>query len=58
MQAPCVDFQEVLDKCLSTPADKEEYELTKKLFNLEVKFNKELQRTGIEGYVVRVEEDD
>ena len=54
----CVDFQEILDKHLSTPADRERYEHKKKLFDFEVKFNKELQKAGFEGYVVRVEEDE
>ena len=54
----CVDFQDFLDKHLATPADRERYEYKKKIFDFELKFNEELQKAGINGYVVRVEEDD
>jgi hypothetical protein len=54
----CVDFQDFLDEHLESSEAKKRYEFTKKLFNFEVKFNKELQNAGIEGYRVVVLEDE
>ena len=53
-----IKFEDFLDKHLSTPEAKKRYEFTKKIFNFELKFNEELQKAGIKGYAVRIEEDD
>jgi len=51
-------FDDFLSEHLKSPEAKIRYEHKKKLFDFEVKFNKELQEAGIEGYIVRVEEDE
>jgi hypothetical protein len=58
MSVGFIKFDDVLTKHLNTPEAVARYEYKKKIFDLEVKFNKELQKAGINGYVVRVEEDE